>query len=99
MLFSLCLHPPHLAATGSASLGGYVAVYVFDMNQPSLSTPFNSLLVCVSVFMALSTVFYSINPPDNPPLSRSVLPVLFVLGWSFELHIFLEVSLSPDIIK
>ena len=33
--------------------------------QPSLPTPFYSVLVSVSVFMALSTVFHSINSPDN----------------------------------
>ena len=45
---------------GSPSRGGDVAVYIFDMNQPSLLTHFYSLLVSVSVFMALSTVFHSI---------------------------------------
>ena len=39
---------------GSLSRGGDV---LFD--QPSLPTPFNSVLVSVSVFMALSTVFHS----------------------------------------
>ena len=53
------------------------AVYVFDINQPSLPTPFYSVLVTVSVFMALSTVFHSINSPDNSQLSHSVLLVLF----------------------
>ena len=66
---------------GSPSRGGDVAVYVFDIKQPSLSTPFYSLLVYVSVFMALSTVFHSINSPDNSPLSHSVLPVLFLSLW------------------
>ena len=47
--------------------------FVFDIKQPSLPTP---VLVSVSVFMALSTVFHSINSLDNPPLSHSVLPVL-----------------------
>ena len=50
---------------GSPSRGGDVEVYVFDINQPSLPTPFDSVLVSVSVFMALSTVFRSVNPPDN----------------------------------
>jgi len=63
--------------TGSPSRGGDVAVYAFDVNQPSLPAPFYSALVSVSVVMALSTVFYSINSPDNSPLSHSVLPVLF----------------------
>ena len=37
------------------------------------------VLVSVSVFMALSTVFYSIHSPDNSPLSHSVLPSYFCL--------------------
>ena len=60
---------------GSPSRGGEVAVYVFDRNQPGLPTAFYSVLVSVSLLMALSTVFYSINSPDNSPFSHSVLPV------------------------
>ena len=71
---------------GSPSSGGYVAVYVFNINQPSLPTPFYSVLLSVSVFMAISTVFHSINSPDNSPLSHSGLPVLFLPHWSFQLH-------------
>ena len=65
--------------TGSSSRGGGVAVYVFDINQPSLPTPFYSTLVSVSVFTALSTVFRSTNSPENSPLSHSVLSVFFCL--------------------
>ena len=56
-----------------------------DVAQPSLPTPlktlffFNPVLVSVSVFMAHSTVFHSTNPPDNSPLSRSVLLVLYTV--------------------
>ena len=64
--------------TNSPSRGGDVAVYVFDINQPSLPTPFYSVLVSTSVFMGLSTGFHSVNSPDNSPLSHSVLPVLFL---------------------
>ena len=39
-----------------------------------------SVFVSVSVFMALSTVFHSINSPDNSPLSYSLLLVLFCLS-------------------
>ena len=46
---------------GSPSRGGDVTVNVYDINQPSLPTPFYSVLVSISVFMALSTVFHSIN--------------------------------------
>ena len=60
------------------------AVHVFNINQSSLPTPFYSVLVSVSVFVALSTVFHSINSPDNCPLSHSVLLVfLFLPYWSF----------------
>ena len=46
-----------------------------------------SVLVFISVFMALSTVFQSINSPDNSPFSHSVLPVLFLPYWSLQLCI------------
>ena len=48
-----------------------------DINQPSLPTPVYSALVSVSVFMILSTVFHSIDSPNDSLLSHSVLPVLF----------------------
>ena len=59
--------------TGSPPHGGDVTVYVPDINQPSLPTPFYSVLMSVSVFMALSTVLHSINSPSNSLLSCSVL--------------------------
>ena len=74
---------------GSPSRGGDVAVYVFDMNRPSLPTHFYSGLVSISVFMALSTVFHFLNSPDNAPLSHSVLLVLFLPYSSFQLYISL----------
>ena len=74
-----------LVPTGSPSRGGDVAIYVFDINQPSLPTPFYYVLV----FMALSTVFYSINSPENSPLSRFVLLVLILRYWSFQLDMSL----------
>ena len=64
---------------GSPSCGGDVTVCVPDINQPSLPTVCYSVLVSVSVFLALSTVFHSINSPNNSPLSHSVLLVLFCL--------------------
>ena len=84
--------------TGSPSRGGDVAVYVFDINQPSLPTPFYSVLVAISVFMAFPTVFHSISSPDNSPLSHSVLSVLFLPYWSFQQYLLMKVSLSPDVI-
>ena len=74
---------------GSHSRGGDVTVYVPHINQPSLPIPFYSVLVSVSVFMALSIVFLSINSPDNSLLSHSVLLVLFLPFWSFQPYISL----------
>ena len=61
---------------GSPSCGRDVTVYVCEINQPSLPTHRYSVLVAISVFMALSTLFHSLNSPDNSPFSHSVLPVL-----------------------
>ena len=44
-----------------------------------LATPFQSVLMFISVFMAFSTVFHSIKSYSNSPLSHSVLPVLILL--------------------
>ena len=63
---------------GPHSSGGDVAVDVFDINQPSWPTPFYSVLVSVSVFIAISTVSHCINSPDSSLLSHSVLPVLLL---------------------
>ena len=61
---------------GSPSRGGDVVVYVFDINRPRWPTPFYSVLVFISVFVALSVVFHSVSTPDISPFSHSVLPVL-----------------------
>ena len=66
--------------------------------QPSLPTPFYSVLVSVSIFMALSTVFHSINSPDSSLLSwlhsSGHISALLVLS---TVYLFMKVSLSPDI--
>ena len=76
---------------------GMLRLMFLTVSQPSLPTPFCSLLVTVSVFMALSTLFHSINSPDSSPLSHSVLPVSFLPYWSFQLHISLWKSPSAVI--
>ena len=63
-----------LIPAGSPSHGANVPVHVLDINQPSMPTPFYSVLVSFSVFMVLSTVFHSVNSPDSSPFSHSVLP-------------------------
>ena len=85
-------------SAGSLLRDGDVVVYVKDINQPSFPTLFHSVLVTMSVFMAPSTVFHSINSLDNSTLSRSVPPVLIPPYRSSQLYLFLKVSLSPDII-
>ena len=68
------------------------------MNQPTLPTPFYSVLVFISVYMALLTVFLSIDSPDNSPLSvcfSGLVSALLVLSI---VHLFMEVSFSLDII-
>ena len=62
--------------------------FMSDINHLSLPTPFYFVLLSVYVSMALSTVFYYINSPNNTLLSNSVLPVLFLPYWSFQLYIF-----------
>ncbi|WP_419607929.1 hypothetical protein, partial [Thiolapillus sp.] len=73
---------PKAVPAGSLSRGGDVMVCL--RHKPTeLANSFYSVLISVSVFMALSTVFHSINSPDNSPLSHSVRPVLFLHYWSF----------------
>ena len=70
--------------------------FMLDINQPSLPTPFYSVLVPISVFMALSTVFNFLNSPDNSPFLFVCLfvcllcsSVLFLPYSSFQLYISL----------
>ena len=72
--------------------------FTSDTNQQSLPTPFYFVLASISVFMAHSTVFHSINSPNNSPLSDSILPVLPLPYWSFQLYISLWKSPSALII-
>ena len=83
---------------GSPSRGGDVTVHVKDINQPSMPTPFYSVLVSVSVFMALSAVFHSINLSYNFPFSHSVLPIVysFALLALSTVYLLVKVSFSHD---
>ena len=77
---------------------GFVAVYVFDINLSSVPTPFCSVLVSITVFMALSNVFHSINSTNNSLLSHSVLPVFFALLVFSSVYLSMKVFFNPDII-
>ena len=67
--------------------------FMSDINQSSLPTPFYSVLMSISVFMALSNVFHSINSLHESSLSHSILPVLSLPYGSFQLYISLYESL------
>ena len=75
-------------------------LFMSDINQPSLPTPLYFILMSVSVFMALLTVFHSINYPNYSPLSYSIRPILFLPHWSFQLYYISlwKFPFSPDII-
>ena len=79
----------YMVRAGSPSREGDVAVYVFDINQPNLPTPCYSVLVSISLRVALSTVFHSTKSPSNSPISHSVLPVVFLPYWCFQTYISL----------
>ena len=53
-----------------------------------LANSFYFVLVSVSIFMDLSTVFHSINSPYNSPLSHSVLLVVCLPHWAFQLSLY-----------
>ena len=87
---SLCYIVQQVSPRAHLHVVGMLRFMTLTFNEPSLPTPFYSVLVPFSVFMALSTVFHSINSPDNSPLSHSVLQVLFLPYWSFQLYISLR---------
>ena len=72
-----------MVPAGSPSRRGYVRVYVKDVNELSLPSPLYFVLVSVSVFVALSTVFHSRNSPDNSAFSlcsSGLISALLVLS-------------------
>ena len=69
-------------------------MYVLDTNQPSLPTPFYSVLVSVSVFVALSTAFHSINLSDNFMLSDCSSRLISALVVFSTIYLFLKVYLA-----
>ena len=84
---------------GSPSLGGDVTVYVYGINQQSLPTPFNSVLV--SVFC----LYGPFNCISFHEFSRQLSVFsLFYSGLIYDLLVlsticlFMKVSFSPDII-
>ena len=83
---------------GSPSRGGDVTVYM-SMTQTNRACPlfFYSVHVSISVVMALSTVFHSIDSPDNSIFSLCYSGLDLCLIGPFH-YVFMKVSFSPDII-
>ena len=91
--FASCTSPrAHLHVVGMLQ-------FMSDINQQNLPTLFYFVLVSTSIVMALSTVFHSMNSPDNSPFSRfcysGLISALLVL---YTICLFTKVSFSPDII-
>ena len=85
--------------TGSPSRCGDVAISVFEIMHPSFSTPFYSVLVSVSIFLALSTVFHSTNSPDNSPAFSLFFRSYFCLIGRFNyISLYEHPPVNPDII-
>ena len=63
--------------------------FMSGINPPNLPAPLFPVLASISVFVALSTVFHSINSSVNSPFSDSVPPVLSLPYWSFQLYVYL----------
>ena len=88
---SLCLHTdPDCVRTYRSSLfiwPDHITVYVSPCQVPSLPTPFYSVLVSLSVFMALSTVLHSIILPTALRFLTLFFSSFFLPYWSFQLYI------------
>ena len=75
---------------------GDVAVYVFDINEPSLPTPFYSVLLSVAIFMALSTVSFHKFFRQLSAFSLFSFGLISAILVLSTMHLFMKVSLSPN---
>ena len=72
-----------------------MCIYIYNL-YVSIMSPLSWRCFILGKFMHFTTVFHSINSPDNSQFSHSVLPVLPLPYWSFQLYIFVKVSFRPD---
>ena len=63
-----------------------------------LTHSFLSVHVSVSIFMALSTLFHSINSPNNSVLSLCSAGLISALLLLSTVYFFMKVFFSPDVI-
>ena len=94
-IHSICVLWIHSSPRG-LTLTWWVCYGLCQRHRPAVvALSFLSILVSVSVFMALSTVFHSIDSLDNSLFSHSVLPVSSLPGWSFQLYVSLWKAIGP----
>ena len=73
-------------STGSPSRGGDVAVYVFDINQPGLPTPFSSVLVsCFCLYGLFKCISFH-------KFSRQLSTSSLCSSGLFKKHFFMAIS-------
>ena len=70
----------------------------FGHKPTELAHSLYSVLVSISAFMALSTIFHSIHSPDNSPQSHCSSGIISALLVLSTIYLFMKVSFSPDII-
>ena len=85
---------PCLSPRAYLHVVGMLRLMSLTQTNRTYPTPFYSVLVPVSIFLALSTVFHSIYSPNNSPFSHSVLSVLFLPHWSLQVYVSLGKSPS-----
>ena len=92
---SFSTHLLHLPVSeGSPSRGGDVTVYVFNINQPSLPTPFSSVLVSFSVYGPFNCIsFHELSKQFSTFSLRSPNLISALLSLS-TVYIFINVSLN-----
>ena len=94
-LLSLCLLLLFVPA-GLTSRGGAVVVYIFDITQASLPTPFSSVLVYFCLQGPFDCTSFQKFSRQLSHCSSNLISALLVL--STTLYLFMKVSFSPDII-
>ena len=98
VLFLLLLLLLKFVPAGSPSRGGDATVYVQDMNQPSLLTPFYTVLglfLCFGPFNCISFHKFSQQLSIFSLCSSGLISTLSVLS---TICLFKKVSFSPDMI-
>ena len=84
----ICFSPPLLSPRAHLQLHGVeVLRFMSDINQSSLTTPFYSVLVSISTFMSLSTIFHSTTLRFLTLFFRSYLRLLGPFGY---IHIYVS---------